>query len=316
MWTVILLIGCSESHDLATRQARQAELQHSLAVLQADFEDVNRDFETVSGAGALRRPDPGAKPVRKIGKRWLGHQAPRHVLDAAAIRVVVQRTGVPTPLPELEAPARADGPCGWSFTLPRLRPLSDLVLRNSGLGRSSPLVLTEDGAPLTPHADGPDVGDRCVGAFRHAGAAVQFSPSGHSEAATQRRYTLTADPSVPLPRGDDGRPLYWVYPGTQLEFTIIDAWDPAWGDPTITLGAKLVGEHTGRPILELHDQPQLLDEDAPVVEHVVRPLDLDGNWALRLSSPTDGPWVAIDTLTIGNSEYAMVVTGERAWETR
>ncbi len=311
------VVGCSSDHDLEARRARQVELTETLENLETDLAQVRKDFETVSGAGAFRRPDPGATPVRK-GERstWIGAQAPHTRLNDADIRVRVERTGLPVALPSLEAPKRGDGPCAWSFTVPRLRPLSDLVLRNSGLGRSSPIVLVENGKPLSSHAEVADISDRCTGSFRHAGAELQFSPRGRSEAVTGREYKLSHAAEVPLPRGDDGRPLYWVYPGTQLEFSVVDRWDPAWGDPTLTLTAKLIGEHTGRPLVELDDVVRTLDGDLPVVEYALRPLQLDGTWSLRISSPIDGPWIVIDTLTLGNDDHAVIISSEHAWSSR
>ncbi|MFT4621642.1 MAG: hypothetical protein ACI8PZ_000294 [Myxococcota bacterium] len=312
---VLLALGCSESHDLEARRARQAELEATVEVLAADLEAMSADFEAVTGADAVRKPDPSAAPVRKSGGRPVGHQTPRRVLGEQ-LRVVVERTGTVTALPSLDAPTKAAGPCGWSFDLPRLRPISDLVLRNAGMGRASPILLLEDDEPLSPHAEPADIGERCAGAFRHAGAAVQFSPSGRSNAAKERRYRLTYAEQTPFPRGDDGRPLYWIHPGTQLEFQLIDRWDPAWGDPTLTLAVKLIGEHGARPLVEMGQVTAQLEGDTPLIEQAVPHLQLDGSWALRIASPADGPWIVLDTLTIGNGENAVVITGERAWEAR
>jgi hypothetical protein len=270
-----------------------AEVQDVVASVERGHSTVQHDANASPPRGEDVAP---LKPVQSLD---------------GSIQVDVSRTGIPITLPVLGQPSSPEEPCGWTFDLPRYRSISDLSLRKAGLGRASPLVLMEDGRPLAAHASNDNHLKRCAGAFRHAGSVLQFSPKGNSEAALSRAYRLVHDERVPLPRGDDGRELYWVYPGTHLQFTFTGAWPEEADPPVGVIVMKVTGESTSRPSVQAHwDAPQILEGDTPTLRFPVHPLDLMDGWTLHIYSPLEGPYIVVDTLVLGNPGHALVVTNE------
>ncbi len=143
---------------------------------------------------------------------------------------------------------------------------------------------------------------------------IFFSPQ--SDGAVSGAWEVSLDPRLLLPRGGDDRGVYWVYPGTSLTFTFERGWDPEWGDFDVKFDARLVPVGTPeRP----NDLPPglaavaLLGEEASASQNrlglEVAPPAPDGAWTIDVSSPTDGPYMLIEALTIGNAERALVIAG-------
>lgn len=311
MIVLAVLAACSDP-ELAKKEEELQVLQRDLDSLREELRKVRSDFESVTGRGADRQADADAEPPRKGAQGPFGHQLPRRPLREE-LRWTVLRSGVPAELPPLPAPVATEAACGFSLDLPTLRALSDPVLRKSGLGRSSPLLLLENGEALAAHG-GDDLGLACDGTFRHHGPQVQFAPRRERGAVASNTYRLAYAEELPLPRGDDGRPLYWVFPGTALEVRFQDPWESSWGEAELSLGFKVVGGLEGRPLWQAPGQLALITEPAGGVSVVLDDRLMDRTWSVRVSSPVDGPFVVLDTLTVGNSEWAAVVTGERAFE--
>ena len=122
----------------------------------------------------------------------------------------MQRNGTPDDLPELPKVSRVPNTaCGFKYKIESLKPISDFVLNRSDLGKSSPIVLYEDNKALPGHAYPKAFEESCEGAFRHAGFVILFSPTGDGPDAERRHnYRIGLSEDVPMPRGDDGRPMY------------------------------------------------------------------------------------------------------------
>ncbi len=305
-WSLVSACG---SEELDARQEKLIRQESKVEELRARVQEIQSVVQSVEQGNRHAQHDPSAAPPRSAD---LAPHPPAGSLEGA-IRVTSVRTGTPPALPLLGQPSQAEEPCGWAFEVPEIRAISDLALRKSGLGRASPVTLLEDGRSLTAHASNDNHVKRCAGAFRHAGNLLQFSPRGHSEAALSRAYRLSLDERVPLPRGDDGRPLYWVYPGTQLEITFTGVWPPDAPPPEVTAVLKLTGEAQSSPSVQAHwSQPQLLEGDTPVVRFPVSPEALQDGWSLHLYSPLEGPYIVFDTLVLGNASHGLTVTREPA----
>jgi hypothetical protein len=136
--------------------------------------------------------------------------------------------------------------------------------------------------------------------------------------AVQGTWTMALAPEVPLPRSDD-RPMYWVYPGTTLTFSFDRGWDESWGPLTVRLDARVL--HTGTP-----DAPTPR-KDVPATASVLgfeqssadprlgfenTPEPPDGPWTIEVSSPSNGPFVLVETLVVGNTEHSLIVTADAA----
>lgn len=304
IWSLFYACG---SDELDARQETLIRSESKIEDLRSRVDAIQNVVQSVEQGNRHAQHDPSATPPRSTD---IVPQPPEDSLKGA-IRFTAVRTGTPASLPLLGQPSQPEEPCGWAFEVPQLRAISDLALRKSGLGRASPLVLLEDGRALTAHASNDNHVKRCAGAFRHAGNLLQFSPRGHAQAALSRAYRLALDERVPVPRGDDGRPLYWVYPGTKLEFTFTGTWPKEAPPPEITAVLKLTGEAQSSASVQAHwEPPQLLEGDTPVLRFPVPTETLEEGWSLHVYSPLEGPYIVFDTLALGSAAHGLVVTRE------
>ena len=300
-------LGCADEGDLVPmREAANVneEAQLALAKRLRDVELAMREVQEAQTTGA---PAADAIPTREIDGVPL---VPAIQLrdDEAPYRVHVTRNGVAAAIPGSKPPVRDQTNCGWHLERPALRYGSDLILNRSKMGRSSPYLLLENGTPLQPHAANEAHANRCAGAYRHAGARFEFSPTGYPEAATERTYSLEYDPRLAVPRAD-GRKLYWVYPGTELVFTFDGQWPDADAAPELLASVKRVGQYKGRASYQIDwAKPKWIRGATPVIRSDQMPST--GTVRFAINSPVDGPLVVIDTLLIGTSDKAFVVTAE------
>jgi hypothetical protein len=236
---------------------------------------------------------------------------------AGKIPVKVSRAGDPPTFPPMPAPERRDSTdCGWRLGVPWLEPLSDTVLEQSGGGRASPLLVFQDGRPLAPHALPAAFEKACRFSFRHGPKYVFLSPDGAVD-AIGGTWSLGLDDAVPLPRGGDGRPMYWVYPGTTLTFELGAGWDEdRWGPLAVTVDARVVYVGTpeepspkpGAPVTVTFLGFEQSGRDKVFgLKH--EPDPPDGPWTIEVVSPPGGPYVLLDTLRVGNDEHALALTG-------
>lgn len=319
-----LLAGCGGG-QLAELEEEQAELRKEYDDLEENVEALKQEMIglgliTEAQANARVKPNKGAKAKVKAGgppgKRPKRPGTPRPETELSeALPWTAERTGTPDPLPAIAKPERAEGACGWRIKLEQLQPVSDFPLNRDGFGKSGPVVLLEDGEPMLAHAMPGQFADQCSGAFRHAGYLFLFSPTGTVDDGGTRSYTLGHAPEFPLPRGEDDRPMYWVYPGTTATFTFTEGWQQDWGTPELTLAGRTMDPvDGGTATFTAPGIEQVLDDGNFTLTQT---LDLgDEGFSLTLSSPKGGPWVLIDTLTLGNPEFAVVVTAEAAWASR
>jgi hypothetical protein len=106
--------------------------------------------------------------------------------------------------------------------------------------------------------------------------------------------------------------MYWVYPGTTLTLSFEGAWDPSWGELKMDLAGRVMDIDQAPVTLTA---PGFSDElrangNFDIKQALEAPT---GAWTLEIASPEEGPYVLVDTLTLGNPDNAVVVTSESAW---
>lgn len=301
-----LSTGCGP--DLAELETEQKALEQEVVVLRRTVEEMRTQMQAMG----LMPSGPAAATSEVGGGENL----------ASSITVNVERQGQIPTFPVLPEPERRDSSdCGYRFYVPWLESISDQVLEQSGSGRASPIVLLHDGKALTPHA-GPIAYEKsCKFSFRHQPRYLFFSPANAVD-NTGGEWTMKLATDVPLARGDD-REMYWVYPGTTMTFTFSKGWDAdTWGEMKVSLDARLL--YVGTPetptphpsvsatasflgVEESSDEPRLGFETVPEIP--------DGPWTLDLTSPSDGPYILVETLVIGNDQHSLVVSAPETGST-
>ena len=297
------LVSCSSAR-MSELETEQDQLKREIRQLKQAVGDFKREMSRVGLIDAREGSDNSTEQ--------LGVPTPNEDVTAS-LNIQITRTGSPPTLPNLGKPKRSSTLCGYRFDLPQVREISDFSLNKGGFGKSSPILLLEDGKPLTPHAFPNHYEQNCSGAFRHAGTVLLFSPTGNAEYGTQAQYSLALDDNVPKTR-PDGREIYWVYPNTTLTIAINDSFDPSWGEGTVSIAGALFGAGTPQITVTVADTSTQVTEDRFTVETA-----LPGTkqpWTIEITSPERGPFVLVDLLTIGNTDYAAVVTSEVAFQSQ
>ena len=299
-----LLSGCG-SAELRSLVAQQDEAESREAELKQTMADLKQDMQRV-GLIARAAKDKGQRRGRN---RLNNHLKPAQRLDKQ-LGFRASRTGTADDLPVLPKPTRVPNTaCGFKYKIESLKPISDFVLNRSDLGKSSPIVLLEDNAPLPGHAYPKHFEDDCAGAFRHAGFVILFSPTGAGpEAHKRHNYRIALSDEVPMPRGDDERPMYWVYPGTTLTLSFDQGWDLSWGPMWVDLDVHRAGSQEGDVTLTLNGDEEIFETGDVLVS--VEPDVPDGPWTITIESPTGGPYLLLNRLTIGNTNHALIVSGD------
>lgn len=295
-------------------EAKQGAVETELAQLH---EQASALDQQMVGLGLLPKPAQRAEP-RNAGKvkgraQLNDHQTPTEAVGEA-MPVSWARTGTPSPLPELPERERVpETACGFKYKIESLKPISDYVLNRADLGKASPVVLFEDDQPLAAHAYPRDFQDRCAGAYRHAGFVILFSPTGAGpESVETHRYHIEHAPDLPLKRGDDGREMFWVYPGTTLTFSFSRGWDPEWGPLWVDLSGKSSGPTDAPLVIRFAGEEHRFFKDNVFLS--TQPEPPTEPWTLEIESPAEGPYFLLDLLTLGNPKHGAVVTGPRAFK--
>jgi hypothetical protein len=155
----------------------------------------------------------------------------------------VARTGE-VALPSFGAHEPAERDCCWTASVPELAGLGDARLRLLGVGASSPLRVQAGGRVL-PSGVNAAAREACTPSSNHFSA--KWVVCGVEDG------TVVVDPAVPASSASEGKPQWWVPPGTALEIALPDergelevAWVRVLGDDggTVTLGEAEVVRNT------------------------------------------------------------------------
>ncbi len=316
----LLLAGCA-SQELRALEDEQDQLRQEYNDLEGNVATLRNalvDAGLITKQQALlKSPVPSkngkagkaGKSGKSKGKE--GNSLPRKLLnDEVAFKVT--RSGAHPTLPALGNMERTKSECGFKFTIQELQPISDFPLNKQGFGKSSPVLLLQDGEPMTAHAMPTEFSGACTQSYRHAGHVFLFSPDERPENAEKHKYSIELDPEVPMLRGEDKRPMYWVYPGTTLSFEFARGWDPAWGMAKLDLSAKIAGEHLTPAVVSWGENTLNTDETGML--GVSQETTLPGEaFTFSIASPEDGPYVLLNTMTLGNAANALVIASEVAF---
>lgn len=209
----------------------------------------------------------------------------------------IDRSGVaPVVTPSAAGPEREA--CGREWKIPEWRFLSEGSVMDLGFGPHSPLRITRNGVPLVRRAKASQLLS-CDGAFAHVKDGIRYSMTTAGDGATYA-VELTSEPYTVV----DGFPrVWWVYPGTSLDFTF----DAPWKGAAFSVAARVtrVGAGDGAPALSVGAMSTSLETGAGTLSG-----DPPGSaWSLSISSPSNGPYLAIDALTVGEGEEKTTLIG-------
>lgn len=302
---LLALTGCGAS-ELTRLETEQRALETEVATLRQTVEDLRGEMQR---KGVIRAGPGGPRP------KAAGALAPENDLSLD-FTLEVTRSETDRMVRFVSQPeVRSDTACGWRVGLQHLESIADFTLAGDSLGRSSPLVASIDDVPLVPHSAPSRYADACDGAFRHQSKYLFYSPPKLADGAALQ---VVLSEELPIP-DEEGRPRYWVYPGTTLTITASGSWDAeAWGAAHLVYDLRLrnVGlpnkpnaTSSGAVTLALPDA-ELTGGTQPIWRGS-EPLTGSGPWTITISSPSDGPFVLVDGLAIGNGSWASVVTSKQ-----
>ena len=203
-----------------------------------------------------------------------------HLLEATA-----QRTGSPPALPELIWKA-SKAPCLGTIPLPDFAFLGQRATNELFSRLSSPIEVWEGTERLSGQLRKGD----CNGTYLHRSAMVVKRKAAEGPPLSLRW-------SADIPSGNDGQPVYWVYPGTTLSWTLAE---PVQAPATVALTAGLLGPGTGVPELRVGDARTPLEIDG--IEASARIEQTGGTIrSVEVSAPAGGPFVVVQSLTLSDA---------------
>ena len=164
----------------------------------------------------------------------------------------------------------------------------------------------EDGEAMASHAGPEAFEEACAGAYRHAGFLFLFSPSQTQEIG-ERVFSISLAEDIPYARGEDQRPMYWVYPGTTLNITLDQPWDETWGEMKLDLSGRVLDQLEAQATLTAGSFSQDISGGAFQISEEIT---ADGPLTISITSPENGPYLVLSLLTIGNPGNALVVTSQ------
>jgi hypothetical protein len=301
-WALGMVSGCGP--DLARLETEEEALTREVTTLRTDVAEMRSRMEQM---GLLPSGPVAAAAAASSGESDLDQE----------LKVRVTREGTPPTFKDLGAPERRKNTdCGWRFGVEWLQEISDQKLDQSGSGKASPLILMQDGKPLEPHAT-PQASEKgCGFGFRHMPVYLFFAPQRDAENITGS-WSLGLSEDLPMKRGGDKHEVYWVYPGTTLTFAFDQGWAEEWGVPTVSLDARVLyvgtpespASQPGSPAVVTFEGREFPSTESKLgLQEVIEPPQ--GPWTLEIASPSDGPYVLLHTLVVGNEQHARVLAVE------
>jgi len=222
------------------------------------------------------------------------------------------RSGDLPRIPAVKA-ERTTSECGYTVDISELTWISHPNLAAIGLGRSSPLVVLEDGAPLRGFASRREFEMQCSGAFAVGRNTIRFSPSENKASAVAAdTYAVGFSEELPLvtPDGD----VWWVYTDTTVALSVpldgVSVGRPATlklkaGTPQNRIQA-LPTVTVGDVSVELQGEPPWLLAELPI-DALSETLEID------VTSPQHGPYLLVQEITLDFEDGDVVsLLSERA----
>lgn len=234
---------------------------------------------------------------------------------APLVPTALKRVGVPPGIPPLaRLAAKKDSTCAWRASIQVPQGISDPELAGTGAGFASPIVLLEDGVPLTPHVDYARFASSCAGAFKHIPDTLQFSPLA-ADMSTVPNHAYEARYSTDFPmKTEEGQTVWWVYPGTSAQIEFDQVWEA--GAFVVSVSALAFGNSGGMPFLQVSGSETVrMSGSGNLFRGEYRgPAPHQPVWSVQVTSPVDGPFLLLRGLTIGEGERASTVLGRSTSE--
>jgi hypothetical protein len=203
----------------------------------------------------------------------------------------VTRTGTP---PTIE-PVRIDPgnkPCLVLARLPDLAGLSWSVLEPTGAFLRSPVTVQEGDTPL--RSPWPvDYRVDCAGTYDHPNGTLLVWR--HAADGPPLRFGVSPD----FPITQSGWPdQYWIYPGTTGTWQFDAPWTPPTGAFAVEAWGFGVGKGTAAAELRVGDRAVPFTQIGKRLVAKAAVDALSGPWSITVTSPPDGPWLALRGLRL------------------
>jgi len=236
----------------------------------------------------------------------LGGQAMPKAVEPFYVEYQARRGGTSKPLSQPSLAPWPKDPDWLVGHLPQYKAWSNSGTRNAGLGSVSPLVVLEDGKPLTRQTAASAESPK--GSFVHTSGYLHVAPSTPELLASpDGHYTLalTGDLSVESTWG----PVWWIYPGTTLYFDF-SAWQDDPLDAKFQLVVAPVGPGQAQAQASIAGQPltfttsgqlSLAEHQAPIPT---------GDWSIEIAAPPDGPMLSLRWLALETERGSMDIVGD------
>lgn len=197
----------------------------------------------------------------------------------------VAREGTPTPLAEPALTSFRLDPTRLAVPLPGLSVWSNRGGRIAGVGPVSPLVVFEDGLPLSRDPWG--VVDPEPGTAFHQGHMLLVKPRDPAHlAAPEGHFTLGLSEEIPVTSGGDHG--WWAYPGTTLVVRVEG--DPVGGrEADVGVVLEPLGAGEGQPVVAVRGAPLALQPQDGYLAAGTH-LAVSGDpWEIRIAVPPRRP---------------------------
>jgi hypothetical protein len=187
---------------------------------------LDRALPPTVGEVVITFTNPSAKSFPLVTSVTLGEdydvfgdgpaKATEVAADAAVVRAEATASRSGTPLLDLAAKRTTLTSMGAveAKVFP-VWPISDAHLDKLGLPAGSPVTLSVDGVAMHHERDRRAFKQGCEACFFHTGQSLVYFGDGKKDAVLQ----VGLEPTAPTIAAD-GTPMWWVYPGTSLEFAV------------------------------------------------------------------------------------------------
>lgn len=233
-------------------------------------------------------------------------------LPPAVVPVIVSkisRQGEPPALPSVLSVDKTETPCNFIAALSSPIPLNFPSLITAGYELTTPFELSVDGEVLSSaHELLED--NSCSSQVVLGTNNLLLSPRRVKDAEPA---SLSLQHSEVLPIIHDENKTYWVYPGTTVTFEFEQAWD---GDPntfSISLVSEAFSKAQSEPTIQYNNDPSIPIPAAGNRHKIeLNPTAPIEAWTISIHSPVDGPYLALQGLTIGYGYGAALIIGSTA----
>ncbi len=253
---------------------------------QADY----LDGKHMSLAGRQRFTSALAERLVAVGALTNGPLVPAVVPIRPAS---VTRIGVPpeiAPRPWIPGP----DPCKARLPLPQLAGIADRALVRVASQLRAPLVVY-DGDALLARVRSRGAGKGCEDFHLfliNTMIASRADPSGPP-------LRVALDPAVPI-RTPSWADAYWVYPGTQLDWSFPEAWGA--GPVGVDVDVVAVAGGSDAPSVGVGSSRASFSSEGQYRSARVTTPELSGPWTVSVASPVDGPYLVVRGLRVRDTD--------------